>query len=157
MKTELAKKCKSIKIVLTDVDGVLTDGGMYYSKNGEVMKKFNTRDGMAVELLHKFSIKTVFLTSENSKIAKMRAKKVNADHCYINIKDKKVMLPIICKKFHVSFLQNFTPRLWLERRGPTLWVFAVFFARHNFVNVGPIFTVVERARILILLFSLFAL
>ena len=95
-------KCKSIKLVITDVDGVLTDGGMYYSDKGEIFKKFNTRDGMAVELLHKFSIKTVFLTSENSKIAKMRAKKVNADHCYINIKDKKVMLPIICKKFHVK-------------------------------------------------------
>ena len=53
MKSEkqLSQKCKKIKMVLTDVDGVLTDGGMYYSEEGEIMKKFNTRDGMGVELL----------------------------------------------------------------------------------------------------------
>ena len=45
------KKCESIKLVISDVDGVLTDGGMYYSEKGEVLKKFNTKDGMAVELL----------------------------------------------------------------------------------------------------------
>ena len=80
---KLLNKCKLIKLVITDVDGVLTDGGMYYSDKGEILKKFNTRDGMAVELLHRFSIKTVFLTGENSKIAKIRAKKVNADYCYL--------------------------------------------------------------------------
>ena len=75
IKTELAKKCKSIKIVLTDVDGVLTDGGMYYSKNGEVMKKFNTRDGMGVELLSKNHIGTIIITKEKSEIVKQRGKK----------------------------------------------------------------------------------
>ena len=99
---KIIQKCKSIKLVITDVDGVLTDGGMYYSEKGEIIKKFNTRDGMAVELLRKFSIKTIFLTGENSKIAKMRAKKVNADYCYINIKDKDALLPKICKKFCVK-------------------------------------------------------
>ena len=47
---------------ITDVDGVLTDGGMYYSEKGELLKKFNTKDGMGVELLHKASIKTIFLS-----------------------------------------------------------------------------------------------
>jgi len=93
---------KSIKVIITDVDGVLTDGGMYYSEKGEIFKKFNTRDGMGVELLHKFSIKTIFLTTENSKIAKMRAKKVKADHCYVNIKNKEKMLKTICTKFNVK-------------------------------------------------------
>ena len=82
---KISDKCKKIKLVITDVDGVLTDGGMYYSEKGELLKKFNARDGMGVELLHKILIKTVFLTSENSKIAKARAKKVKADHCYIGI------------------------------------------------------------------------
>ena len=56
----LKKKCESIKLVISDVDGVLTDGGMYYSEKGEVLKKFNTKDGMAVELLLKNRIKTIF-------------------------------------------------------------------------------------------------
>lgn len=99
---KIKQKCKSIKLVITDVDGVLTDGGMYYSEKGEIIKKFNTRDGMAVELLHKFSIKTIFLTRENSKIAKLRAKKVNADFCYVDIKDKHALLSKICSKFRVK-------------------------------------------------------
>ena len=65
---KIIQKCKRIKVVITDVDGVLTDGGMYFSEKGELLKKFNTRDGMAIELLHKFSIKSIFLTGENSKI-----------------------------------------------------------------------------------------
>ena len=47
----LRKKCSLIKLVITDVDGVLTDGGMYYSDKGDVMKRFHTRDGMGVTLL----------------------------------------------------------------------------------------------------------
>ena len=62
------KKIQKINLVLTDVDGVLTDGGMYYSEKGEVLKKFNTRDGMGVELLLQNKIKTIFITRENSKI-----------------------------------------------------------------------------------------
>ena len=86
---KIIQKCKLIKLVITDVDGVLTDGGMYFSEKGELLKKFNARDGMGVELLHKASIKTIFLTGENSKIVKIRAKKVNADDCHINIKQKE--------------------------------------------------------------------
>ena len=97
-----SKKCEKIKLLITDVDGVLTDGGMYYSEKGEIMKKFNTKDGMAVELLHENSIKTVFLTKENSKIAKSRAKKVKADGVYINIQNKEKYLNEICKKFTVE-------------------------------------------------------
>ena len=48
----------NIKLFLTDVDGVLTDAGMYYSENGDELKKFNTKDGMAFELLRKSGIKT---------------------------------------------------------------------------------------------------
>ena len=99
---QLQAKCKKIKLVITDVDGVLTDGGMYYSEKGELFKKFNTKDGMGVELLHKASIKTVFLTGENSKIVKIRAKKVNADDCHINIKQKEKIFSEICKKFNVK-------------------------------------------------------
>jgi len=69
-RNKLNQKCKKIKLVITDVDGVLTDGGMYYSEKGEIMKKFNAKDGMGVELLLQNNIKTVLLTRENSKILK---------------------------------------------------------------------------------------
>jgi N-acylneuraminate cytidylyltransferase len=71
---------KKIKLVLTDIDGVLTDGGMYYSENGDELKKFNTRDGMAFEILRNAGIKTGIITSENTKIVENRAKKLNVDY-----------------------------------------------------------------------------
>ena len=76
MKKENQKKCKMIKIVITDVDGVLTDGSMYYTKNGDYMRRFNTKDGMGVELLKNENIKTIFLSREKSPIVKKRAEKL---------------------------------------------------------------------------------
>jgi len=95
----IQKKIEKIKLVITDVDGVLTDGGMYYSKNGEELKKFHTRDGMGVELLSQVGIGTIFMTKEKSLIAKKRAKKVRALDCFVGIKNKENMLEHICKKF----------------------------------------------------------
>jgi len=99
-KSKISQKCKKIKLVLTDVDGVLTDGGMYYSDKGELLKKFNTRDGMGVELLRKRGIKTVFVTKEKSEIVKRRAKKLKV-LTLLGLKNKELILPKICKKFNV--------------------------------------------------------
>ena len=73
---------KTIKLFLTDVDGVLTDAGMYYSENGDELKKFNTHDGMGFRLLQEAGIKTGIITSENTKIVENRAKKLNVDYLY---------------------------------------------------------------------------
>ncbi|GAB2784055.1 hypothetical protein GCM10027275_30200 [Rhabdobacter roseus] len=77
----------SIKLFLTDVDGVLTDGGMYYTESGDEFKKFNTRDGMAFELLRQAGIKTGMITSENTQIVARRAAKLKADYLYQSQRD----------------------------------------------------------------------
>ena len=99
---KLNQKCKKIKLVVTDVDGVLTDGGMYYSEKGEIMKKFNAKDGMGVELLIQNNIKTILLTRENSTIVKKRGLKIKAASTIIGIQNKELYLKKICKKFRVS-------------------------------------------------------
>ena len=101
-KSEFIKKCKKIKLILTDVDGVLTDGCMYYSSKGEELKKFHTRDGMAVELLLQKNIKTIIITREKSKIVISRAKKINVFKVYSGIKQKDKILNQICTKFKVT-------------------------------------------------------
>lgn len=68
-----------IKLFLSDVDGTLTDGGMYYSEKGDELKKFNTRDGMGFQLLREAGIKTGIITSENTEIVANRAKKLKID------------------------------------------------------------------------------
>ena len=59
---------KDIKLFLTDVDGTLTDGGMYYTSTGDTMKKFNTRDGMGLQLLQRAGVKVGIITSETTDI-----------------------------------------------------------------------------------------
>jgi len=73
---------QKIKVFLTDVDGVMTDAGMYYSTSGEEMKKFNTHDGMGMVLLRESGIKTGILTTENTTIVSRRAEKLKVDYLY---------------------------------------------------------------------------
>jgi len=98
---------KQIKLFLTDVDGVLTDAGMYYSENGDELKKFNTHDGMAFELLRNAGIKTGIITSENTKIVENRAKKLKVDYLYQGKRDggKLAAAKEICKKEGIA-LEN---------------------------------------------------
>lgn len=105
MQTSDKKRLKKIKLVITDVDGVLTDGGMYYSKDGEFLKKFNTRDAMGMELLLDLGIKTIMLTRENSKIVKARAKKIKVSELYSGVLNKKSLLKKILKKYNVKLDQ----------------------------------------------------
>ena len=98
---KIIQKCRKIKLIISDVDGVLTDGGMYYSKTGEVMKKFNAKDGMGVELLRK-KIRFVLMTKERSQIVLKRAKKIKVDQVYTGIKNKELLLPKICMKYKIS-------------------------------------------------------
>ena len=99
---EIRNKCKKIKIVLTDVDGVLTDGGRYYSEKGEVLRKFHVRDGMGINLLLRNDIKTIIVTKENSKIVKYWAKTMNVSKVYSGIKTKEDKLKTICKTYNVK-------------------------------------------------------
>ncbi len=93
-----------IKIFLSDVDGVLTDGGMYYSENGDELKKFNTRDGMGFELLRKAGIKTGLITSENTLLIQRRAAKLKIDYLYQGIREGGKLSAVleICKKENLS-------------------------------------------------------
>lgn len=99
--TKIKEKSKKIKLILSDVDGVLTDGGMFYSEQGEEIKKFNTRDGMGVELLKKNGIDTIFITKENSKISKNRAKKLDVK-IFLGVQNKEKKLKDISKMFKIK-------------------------------------------------------
>lgn len=101
MKKVLIKASK-IKIVLTDVDGVLTDGGMYYSAKGDIMKKFHVRDGMGVTLLRKNNIPSIIVTKEKNEIVKQWSKKMKIDKLLMGITTKETVLEKICKEYNVK-------------------------------------------------------
>lgn len=89
---EIRKRARSIRFVLSDNDGVLTDTGVYYSASGEVMKRFSIRDGMGVERLRDAGITTGILSGEHSPSIKARADKLAIRHVYLGIKDKQAKL-----------------------------------------------------------------
>lgn len=95
----LKAKAEKIKLVITDVDGVLTDTGIYYSPTGEELKRYSIRDGMGVERLRKYAdIETIIITGENSGTVKSRAEKLKITQVYLGVKDKKSLLEEIKKK-----------------------------------------------------------
>ena len=77
-----AQDFKSIKLFISDVDGVMTDAGMYYSEFGDELKKFNTHDGMAFRLMQTQGVLTGIITSENTKMVERRAKKLQLDYLF---------------------------------------------------------------------------
>ncbi|MBK5281809.1 MAG: HAD hydrolase family protein [Nitrospiraceae bacterium] len=72
----------------TDVDGVLTDAGMYYSESGDEWKKFNTRDGMGIKLLQRAGIITAIVTQERTKLVARRAEKLAIPELHQGVMDK---------------------------------------------------------------------
>jgi YrbI family 3-deoxy-D-manno-octulosonate 8-phosphate phosphatase len=89
-----------IKLLLTDVDGVLTDAGMYYSEAGDELKKFNTHDGMGLQLIRAKGIKTGIITSEDTKLVERRFQKLKLDYLYQGKREggKLASVKEICEK-----------------------------------------------------------
>ena len=93
---ELRRRARQVRLVLTDCDGVLTDGGVYYSAEGEVMKRFSVRDGMGVERLRGVGVRTAIVSGDDSPSVRRRAEKLGLAGVHLGIKDKLGLLPQIC-------------------------------------------------------------
>ncbi len=101
--SDIALRARRVKLVLTDCDGVLTDGGVYYSARGEELKRFNIRDGMGVERLWKLAgIETGIITGENSPSVARRAKKLGIIECHLGAKDKAGTVGAILENRNLS-------------------------------------------------------
>ena len=101
MDAKLVRKCKNVKLLMIDVDGVLTDGGMYYTNKGDVMKKFQNRDGMGVTLLRKNNIPTVIVTKEKTLMVRRWATKMKIKKVYDGVRHKELIIDKIHNEFDV--------------------------------------------------------
>lgn len=91
-----------IKVVFTDIDGVWTDGGMFYGENGEALKKFNTSDSAGVLFLRKLRIPLVVLTGEDSPSVKKRMEKLNIKDVHYGVQDKLKIAREYCRLHHLN-------------------------------------------------------
>jgi len=88
----LSRSLKRVRLFATDVDGVLTDAGMYYSESGDELKKFNTRDGMGIKLLQRVGLITALITMEETKLVTRRGEKLAIPEVHQGAGDKLAVL-----------------------------------------------------------------
>jgi len=96
------ERLKRVRLVVMDVDGTLTDGSLYYSAEGHMLKQFHVRDGMGIVLLHKAGLSSAFLTSENSPIIQIRAEKLHIHHIFQSSRNKKRDIVRLSKQANVD-------------------------------------------------------
>ncbi|MDD5568643.1 MAG: HAD-IIIA family hydrolase [Candidatus Omnitrophica bacterium] len=101
-KQELVERANKIKVLLLDVDGVLTDGRMIYDSKGRDSKFFDVHDGLGVYVLSKAGIKTVIVTAKSSKAIIPRAKDMRVTEVYADVSPKSAILGKIMKKYNVT-------------------------------------------------------
>ncbi|MCH8033733.1 MAG: HAD-IIIA family hydrolase [Bacteroidetes bacterium] len=93
------------KLVLTDIDGVWTDGGMYYDQTGNEWKKFNTYDSGGVIYCHKLNIPVGIITGETTEIVKHRAEKLGIDYLFQGVKNKVEVVSKLIQTLQIDFSQ----------------------------------------------------
>ena len=112
---------RRIKLLLLDVDGVLTDGGIYYSGRGEELKRFNTKDGYGIVKLQQLGVKVGIITGRVSTIVKVRAKELGIAELHQNLGDKLAAYGRIKKRLaltdaQIAYIGDDEPDLQVLRR-----------------------------------------
>jgi len=105
MKDFLLEKAKKIKLLILDVDGVLTDGRIIYNSKGEDSKFFDVKDGLGVYLLKRAGIPTILITARGSKAIRPRARDMQVEEVFEDIENKRKILDKILKRYKVNTSQ----------------------------------------------------
>jgi 3-deoxy-D-manno-octulosonate 8-phosphate phosphatase (KDO 8-P phosphatase) len=98
----LSAKLAAIKLLVLDVDGVLTDGGLYYTESGEVLKRFNVKDGLGIKRLGNAGVEVAIISANASEATLHRATHLSVKHVFINVKDKLEILKTLCLKLNIE-------------------------------------------------------
>ena len=102
---KLPFNCSRVKLLALDVDGILTDGGLYYTETGEVCKKFNVKDGKGIKLLMQSGVEVAIISANDSNATLHRANKLGIVNCFTSVEDKLEVLETLCHKLNISLSQ----------------------------------------------------
>ncbi|KAM3099440.1 KdsC family phosphatase [Phormidesmis sp. 146-35] len=103
--SELQARLAHIKLLALDVDGVLTDGGLYYTETGEELKKFNVKDGLGIQRVMQAGIQVAIVSASASQATLYRAKRLGVEQVFVGVKDKLATLNALCQKLDLSLQQ----------------------------------------------------
>lgn len=98
----LVTQLAAIKLLVLDVDGILTDGGLYYTESGEILKKFNVKDGLGIKRLIQSGVEVAIISANSSEATLHRAQRLNVQHVFINVKDKLKTLKELCSSLSID-------------------------------------------------------
>jgi YrbI family 3-deoxy-D-manno-octulosonate 8-phosphate phosphatase len=101
----VSDRARRVRLLCVDVDGVLTDAGMYYGPDGEVLKKFNTRDGMGLARVRDAGVAVAIISGEDSAIVHARAAKLKIDDVYCDAANKRAAIDALCDKHGIALEQ----------------------------------------------------
>ena len=102
---ELLLQAQGIRVVFFDVDGVLTDGGLYFSKGGETLKRFNTLDGHGLKLLQRAGITPAVITGRDSPALRVRLAALGIEHAHFGTEDKRPAAEVTLKALGLDWSQ----------------------------------------------------
>ena len=97
--------CNQVKLLALDVDGILTDGGLYYTESGEVCKKFNVKDGKGIKLLMQSGVEVAIISANDSAATLHRARKLGIVNCFTAVENKLEVLKTLCHQLNISLSQ----------------------------------------------------
>ena len=102
----LQRRLRDVQLLVLDVDGVLTDGGLWFSGDGQLIKRFDVRDGLGIRLLQQAGLEIALLSGGQGGATEVRARQLGIRHCLVGIKDKPVALSELQRQLEVSQAQT---------------------------------------------------
>ena len=102
---ELKSRLSKVKLLALDVDGVLTDGGLYFTDSGEEFKRFNVKDGLGMKLVMQAGIEVAIITVSTANAVRHRAEKLGIKHLYMGSEDKLTAIKELSDRFNLSLTE----------------------------------------------------
>lgn len=94
-----------VRLLSCDVDGVMTDGGLYYTETGDVMRKYNVKDGMGLEMIRQAGFEVCIISASQTPAITMRGAKLKVRHTHTGVEDKLTTLKAICTELGIGLDQ----------------------------------------------------
>ena len=102
----LRRQLNDLQLLVLDVDGVLTDGGLWFDADGQLIKRFDVRDGLGIRLLQQAGVQIAFLSGGRGGATEVRARQLGIEHCLAGIKDKPAALQTLQQQLQVTVSQT---------------------------------------------------
>ena len=104
-KEQFLERLSGIKLLSLDTDGVLTDGGLYYTDDGEELRKFNVKDGLGIQRVQAAGVKVAIITASSTPSIAHRGRRLGVDYVFLDCEDKLATLVRICDEMGIDLNQ----------------------------------------------------